>query len=166
MVVVCYQTDHVVGKMGSRFSRMIEKNIVGRIEEAIDYNDDIYFVMDNFEEGFFKTPEGKRYPAKHCIRGTKGAELYGKVNDYSSNGHVIVKKTYGSEALVDSLKMFDEIEICGVDTHTSVLVNAMMIRTRYPKSKVTVIRNCVAAKDSELGEAALEMMEQMGVDLE
>ncbi len=166
LVVVCYQTDHVTGKLGNRFSRMIEKNIVKRIEEALDYNDSIYFVMDSFDEAFFKTLEGKKYPAKICIRGMPGADLYGKVNDYISEGHMVMKRTYGSDSLMSSLKPYDDIEFCGVDTHKSVLANVILAKSINPKARITVRQNCVADKDSELGEAALNIMESMGIEIE
>ena len=163
LVVVCYQNDHVIGNLGSRFAKMIEKNIVAKIEEALDYNDEIFFIMDSFEEGFFKTAEGKRYRIKHCLRGSKGAELYGKVGDYLSKAHVIVKKTYGSDGLYSSIKGFDEIDICGVETHLSVLANVIIARTANPSAEITVSRNAVAAKDSEMAEQALTIMESMGI---
>ncbi len=166
LVVVCYQTDHVIGKMGNKFSRMIEKNIVARIEEALDYNDEIFFLMDSYEEGFFKTPEGKKYPAKHCIRGSKGADLYGKVANYLNNGHMIVKKTYGSENLIKSLRPFDDIEFCGVDTHTSVLANVIMTASAYPNVNITIMKNCISSRESELGEAAIQIMEEMGIQIQ
>ena len=145
LVIVCYQNDHVTGKMGSRSSKALEKVIVSKIEEALDYNDDIFYLMDAFDEGFFKTPEGKKYPAKHCVRGTKGAELYGKVNDFVSKGHMLVKKTYGSDALYSSMRGFDEIEFCGVDTHTSVLANVIVAKTSNPSANIIVKKNSVAA---------------------
>lgn len=166
LVVVCYQNDHVTGKMGSRASKTIEKTIVSKIEEALDFNDDIFFVMDSYEEGFFKTSEGKKYPAKHCLRGTKGAELYGKVNDFASNGHMLMKKTYGSDALYGSLRGFDEIEFCGVDTHTSVLANVIIAKTVNPTANIIVNKKAVASKDSELADQALLIMETMGVQVQ
>lgn len=166
LVVVCYQNDHVLGKMGCKYSKMIEKNIVKRIEEALDYSDEIYFIMDYFEEGFFNTPEGKKYPAKHCIRGTEGTELYGKVGAYLSKGHMITKRTYGASGLAHSISRFDEIEFCGVDTHTSVLANVIIAKTANPNARIRVMQNCVASKDTDLGEAALQIMEAMGVEIE
>lgn len=165
LVVVCYQNDHVIGRMGSKYAKMIEKNIVNKIEEALDYNDEIFFIMDSFEEGFFKTPEGKKYPIKHCIRGSKGAELYGKTESYLSKGHVFVKRTYGSDGLYNSLRGFDEVELCGVETHLSVLANAIIARTANPSANVKVCRNSVAGKDSDLAEQALTIMESMGIEV-
>ena len=163
LVVVCYQNDHVIGKMGSKYAKMIEKNIVTKIEEALDYNDELFFIMDVFDESFFKTPEGKKYPMKHCLRGSKGAELYGKVGNFLSEGHMIVKKSYGSDSLYSNLKGFDEIEFCGVETHLSVLANVIIAKTANPAAEVIVNKNSVAGKDSDLAEQALLIMESMGI---
>lgn len=165
IVVVDYQNDYVVGPMSTRFTQLIEGNICKRIEATLAERGDLYFVIDSFGSDYLSTPEGKRVPIKHCIMGTPGTELYGRMNDYSSKGHLIRKQTHGAEELLGKLRMYDEIEICGVETNTDVLANAIVARTANPNAKVVVRQNCVASRDSMLAEEAVDVMRSLGVEI-
>jgi nicotinamidase-related amidase len=163
LVVVCYQKDRVSGPMGHRFAKMIENNICERIEATLSRGGELYFLMDVFEDDYERSAEAIRNPVRHCIRGTDGASLYGKLNDYQSRAYIIRKDTPGCVDLIDSLKRYDEIELCGVDTNTDILSNAIMARTASPFAKVIVRQNCVAAKDSLLAEEATDLMTALGI---
>ena len=160
LVVVNYQNDHVVGPVSNRYTQLIEGNIVERIEDTLKSKGKVFFLVDSFNESHFRDQKnGVRY----CIRATPGAELYGRMNDYSSKGSIIRKETYGSEELLGHLRTFDSIEICGVETEKDILANAIIAKTSNPKAEVVVRQNCVATRNSALAEEALDVLSGIGV---
>ena len=165
LVVVCYQNDMVKGPMGHTYARMIENNICDRIESVLRSKGDLFFVMNSFEDDYERSAEGIRNPIRHCIRGSQGAKLYGRLNDYAAVGRIVRKDSPGSEDLLTALKHYDEIELCGVDTVKDVLPNAIMARTANPYARVVVMQNCVAAKDSMLAEEAMDILVAVGVNV-
>ncbi len=165
LVVVCYQNDMVKGPMGHTYARMIENNICERIESVLRTRGDLFFLVNSFEDDYEDSAEGQRNPVRHCIRGTHGEKLYGRLNDYAAMGRMIRKDSPGSEDLLDALKHYDDIELCGVDTVKDVLPNAIMARTANPFARVVVMQNCVAAKDSMLAEEAMDILVAVGVNV-
>ncbi|MBP5686143.1 MAG: cysteine hydrolase [Candidatus Methanomethylophilaceae archaeon] len=163
LVVVDYQNDHVTGPMGGKFIPMIEKNICKRIEDTIKMRGDVYFVIDSFGDGMLPNVDSKS--TKYCVWGTKGAEIYGKVGDYLSSGYLIRKSSPGSEELMKKLRLYDEIELCGVETDVDILANAIIARTANPSALVIIRQNCVASRNSELAEEALDIMTGLGLEI-
>jgi nicotinamidase-related amidase len=165
LVVVDYQNDHVTGTMGGKFIPMIEGNICKRIEDTLKMRGDVYFVMDSFGDSMSETFDGKRIPSKYCVRGTPGVELYGKVGEYISKGFIIRKSAPASDELLKKLRLYDEIELCGVETNVDILANAVVARTANPSALVIVRQNCVASRNSELAEQAIDIMAGLGVEI-
>jgi len=165
LVVVDYQNDHVVGPMSNRYTQLIEGNICKRIDETLESGGKLFFLIKTFNDNYLRTAEGKRIPIMHCIMGTPGAELYGRMNDYRSKGRLIRKSTHGSDELMSLLRSFDEIELCGVETETDVLANAIIARTANPEAKVIIRQNCVASRNSDLAEEALDVLAGIGVEV-
>ncbi|MBE6521966.1 MAG: cysteine hydrolase [Thermoplasmata archaeon] len=164
LVVVDYQNDHVTGPMGGKFIPMIEKNICKRIEDTIKMRGDVYFVLDSFGDSILHNADS-RSVSKYCIRGTTGVEVYGKVGDYLPNGFIIRKTSPGSEELMKKLRLYDEIELCGVETDVDILANAVIARTANPSALVIIRQNCVASRNSELAEEALDILIGLGVEV-
>ena len=165
LVVVDYQNDHVVGPLSNRYTQLIEGNICSRIDETLDSGGKLYFVVNSFGDDYLRTAEGKRIPVKHCIMGTPGAELYGRMNDYRTKGHIIRKSTHGSDELMKVLRSYDEIELCGVETESDVLANAVIARTANPDARVVIRQNCIASRNSALAEEALDVLNGLGVEI-
>ncbi|MEI3535450.1 MAG: isochorismatase family protein [Bacilli bacterium] len=80
LIVVDYQNDFVDGALGFEKAKELEPYLVNLIEEYKKNNDDIIYTMDTHQENYLQTEEGKYIPVVHCIRGTKGHELYGKID--------------------------------------------------------------------------------------
>ena len=165
LLVVDYQNDYVIGPLGSKYAGMIENNICARIEETLGNRNDLYFLVDAFGPDYLDTPEGKKNPVKHCIWGTSGAEVYGKAQAYITKGHVLKKQSPAAHDLVDRLKKYDEIEVCGLETHKDVLANAILARTMNPRARVVIRQNCIASRDSMLAEEATDIMNSLGIDV-
>jgi len=165
LVVVDYQTDFVTGSLGSSCAEAIEKNIVFKIKEYLERKESVFFTMDTHDSNYLKTDEGVHIPIEHCIKGTLGWNIHGEVADYQCRGRTIEKGTFGSLDLIELLSGFDAIELCGVATNICVMANAIILKTAYPDSKVTVDPKCVASYDLELHQKALDIMRSLCIDV-
>lgn len=165
LVVVDYQNDFVDGSLGSEDAVSIEDAVCSRIEDFLGSGDDVFVTMDTHGEGYLSTLEGRMLPVTHCIRGTRGWMLHGRVADLAKGCTVMEKGTFGCQRLMGLLAGYDEIELCGVATNVCVLANAVIARTAAPEARVIVRRDCVASYDRDLGEKALELMASLQVEV-
>lgn len=165
LVVVDYQVDFVSGSLGSEDARSIEDAICERIDDALADGCRLIFTLDTHHRDYLDTYEGKNLPVPHCIEGTEGHRLYGKVEQYLGKGIVLEKSSFGCPELIGNLRDCDEVELCGVATNICVLANAVMVRSFYPNIKVSVIRSCCASYDRDAAEKALAILPSLQVDV-
>ncbi len=165
LVVVDYQNDFVSGGLGSADAASIEDPICSRMEDFLGSGDDVYVTMDTHGEDYLETLEGRMLPVPHCIRGTDGWRLHGRVGELAGGCTILEKDTFGCRALLDALKKYAEIELCGVATNICVIANAVIARTANPEARVVVRRGCVASYDRELGEKALDVMGSLQIEV-
>lgn len=167
LVVVDYQNDFVKGTLGSEAAASIEDAVCSRMEDYSASGDAVFVTMDTHGGDYLETREGIMLPVRHCIQGTEGWELYGRVRDVAERigCRAIRKNTFGCADLLGILKDYDEIEICGVATNICVLANAVMARTANPQARVIVRRDCVASYDGRLGDEALDVLAGLQVEV-
>lgn len=165
LIIVDYQVDFVSGSLGSEDAVSIEDDICNRIEQALDEGWRVIFTLDTHDDGYLETLEGMRLPVPHCLKGTEGHMLYGKVSSYADRGIVIEKSSFGCPDLMAYLDDCDEVELCGVATNICVLANAVMIRSFYPDMKVSVRGSCSASYDRDMAERALLILPSLQVDV-
>lgn len=168
LVVVDYQVDFVSGALGFAGAELIELIIVGKIEDVRRDGGTVIFTYDTHHENYLDTAEGKKLPVPHCIEGTDGYELYGKVRDCLKEGDIVIRKpSFGSAELLDVLreKGFDEVELCGLVTDICVVSNAIIAKTALPESRVVVDGRACASFDKEAHEAALRVMKSVQIDV-
>ncbi|KHE72533.1 cysteine hydrolase family protein [Halobacillus sp. BBL2006] len=119
------------GEPGQR----IEENVTNLTESFIKTNDYTVFAIDVHEEGDPHHPESKLFPP-HNLRGTKGRELYGRLqNVYEGNAskenvYYIDKTRYSAFAGTDlDMKLRErnirEVHLIGVCTDICVLHTAI-----------------------------------------
>lgn len=165
LLVIDYQNDFVDGALGSADAVAIEDAVCGRVREYLASSDDVVFTMDTHGEGYLSTLEGRMLPVPHCIEGTEGWELHGKVRGLSEGCRILRKGTFGCRDLLDILPAYDEIELCGVATNICVMANAVIARTANPQARIVVRRGCVASYDRALGEKALDVMASLQIEV-
>lgn len=167
LVVVDYQNDFVDGYLGSEAAASIEDAVCSRMEAYLASGDAVLVTMDTHGEDYLDTLEGMKLPVRHCIRGTEGWQLHGRVREIAGRGgcRILEKDTFGCAELLGILRDFDEIEICGVATNICVLANAVMVRTANPGASVVVRRDCVATYDDRLGDEALDVLAGLQIDV-
>ncbi|MDO5853047.1 MAG: isochorismatase family cysteine hydrolase [Thermoplasmata archaeon] len=167
LVVVDYQNDFVDGSLGGPDAVAIEGAVCARMSEYLGAGDAVFVTMDTHGPDYPDTREGVMLPVSHCVRGTDGWMLHGRVGEIASRGGctVIEKNTFGCSLLLRELAPFDSIELCGVATNVCVLANAVIARTANPQARIVVRRDCVASYDRDLGEKALDVMASLQVEV-
>ena len=165
LIVVDYQNDFVDGSLGFPKAKDFEQNIVNKIKEYQNNNDEIIFTLDTHYENYMGTKEGENLPVPHCIKGTKGHELFGKVKELANGYLLIEKETFGSKDLGIMLMELEragetptEIELVGLCTDICVISNAMLVKAFLPEVPVTVDASCCAGVTPESHSNALEAM--------
>ncbi len=165
LVVVDYQNDFVVGSLGFEPAKEIESAICAKIEEYVKSGHDVVFTLDTHSQKYLFTDEGKNLPVKHCIKGTAGHNLYGKVAVLARDRMQIEKPTFPSLELAKFIegKNYGEIELCGVVTNICVISNAVMAKAAAPDCKIIVDKACCASNDAELESKSYDIMRNLHI---
>ncbi len=165
LVVVDYQVDFVTGSLGFEAAMAIEPAICAKIEEYIKNGDDVVFTLDTHSQKYLLTDEGRNLPVKHCIKGTPGHKLYGKVEMLARNRLQIEKPTFPSLELAKFIegKDYCEIELCGVVTNICVISNAVMAKAAAPDCKISVDAACCASNDAAMETLSYDIMRNLHV---
>lgn len=167
LVVIDYQKDFVDGALGSTEALALEDPLYARVSTAFEKGETVFFTMDTHDRDYLSTNEGKHIPIPHCIEGTEGWEIFGKLRSMSEKANIIRKETFGSIDLARILSEggFDCIELCGVATNICVIVNAAIIRSFLPDTKIVIDPGLVASYDHTLGKNAIALMESFCIDI-
>ena len=169
LVVVDYQNDFVDGALGFAGAELLEPIIVEKIERYYSECRNVYFTLDTHGEDYLRTMEGAKLPAPHCIKGTEGHKLYGRVAELalSEYGIVIEKPSFGSLELAEKLKeaRYEAVEFCGLVTDICVISNVILAKAALPESQIIVDSRAVASFDKDKHAAALEVMKSVQVDV-
>lgn len=168
LIVVDYQNDFVNGSLGFVGAKQLEPVIVKKIEEYRKKGGRIIFTFDTHGEDYLDTAEGRKLPVKHCIKGTEGHRLHGRVADCACEDDIVITKgTFGSLELANLLKnmKFEEVELCGLVTDICVVSNAIIAKTALPESRIIVDGRACASFDGDKHRAALEVMKSVQIDI-
>ncbi len=178
LIVVDYQNDFVDGALGFEGAELLDERIAAKIDEYREAGDGIAFTFDTHHKDYLETQEGRKLPIPHCLEGSQGHELYGKVatkqEDYDQ---VFFKPTFGSSELFERLinrqhiadglgtQPFESIELVGLVSNMCVLSNAVIARAACPNVPIIVDAACTAAPDPAMNEKALDIMEGLQIEV-
>ena len=167
LVVVDYQNDFVDGSLGFPKAAALHDTICEKILSYRDEGQTIVFTLDTHEPNYKKTQEGINLPIPHCIRGTSGHELYGRVNDFSLGCEKFEKGTFGSDLLFAYLQKttFESIELVGLVSNICVISNAVLAKTAQPEALIIVDAVCTATFDQLLNEKTLDILEGLQIKI-
>ncbi|MCZ6134603.1 cysteine hydrolase family protein [Campylobacter ureolyticus] len=167
LVVVDFQNDFVCGSLGFEKAKELEKVILEKINEY--KNDDIIFTLDTHEDDYLSTIEGKHLPIKHCIKGTSGHEIYGKIKEISKNYPCIEKETFASKELLHFIEnkpfTYESIEICGLVSDICVISNAIIAKAVSPKSKILVDKKATSSANLKMQEMVFKVMQNLHIEV-
>ncbi len=168
LVVVDMQKDFIDGSLGTKEA---EKIVDGVVEEIKKYRtEDIFATRDTHTEDYLQTQEGKKLPVVHCVKGTEGWEINGKVKEALKGAEVMDKPTFGAKELAEKsagLAAEEEIEVTlvGLCTDICVVSNALLIKAYLPEVPVRVLASCCAGVTPESHQAALATMKMCQVEI-
>lgn len=158
LIVVDYQNDFVDGALGFDGARNLEDGICKKIEEYS--NDEVICTLDTHTEEYMSTHEGKRLPVPHCIKGTEGHKLFGRVRELLTDKKCFEKPTFPSLEMANYLAEgdYDVIELCGLVSNICVLSNAVMARAACPDAEIIVDSSLTSAADGEMHQKAMDIL--------
>lgn len=161
LIVIDYQNDFVSGSLGFAGAELLESPICARIESALASGWEVVFTFDTHGDDYLSTREGLDLPVPHCVKGTEGWELYGRVADYCTpSTKCFEKPTFGSFELAQYLREggYSEVELCGLVSNICVISNAALARAALPEAVIRVDPALTGAGDAAINQKALEVM--------
>ncbi|MCI1964808.1 MAG: cysteine hydrolase [Oscillospiraceae bacterium] len=161
LIVVDYQNDFVIGSLGFPNAVCLEDEIAEKIVEYRKTGGEVAFTFDTHEENYMSTQEGRKLPVPHCLRGTPGWELYGKIAALRNDSDLCFeKKTFGSFQLAEYLSQnqYDRVELVGLVSNICVLSNAVLAKAALPEAEIMVDSRCTDSADADINRQALNVM--------
>ncbi|ADL53160.1 cysteine hydrolase family protein [Clostridium cellulovorans] len=171
LVVVDFQKDFVDGTLGFKKAVTLEIPLYDKINNYLKNGDKVVFTYDTHSEDYLQTREGKNLPIVHCIDGTEGHQLYGKIKEFQNveNTFHYKKGSFGMSPedvlrLSNELgKDIDNIEIVGIVTNMCVISNVVTFQSQYTNVNISVDGSLCASFDDKLHEKALDVIEALQV---
>lgn len=170
LIVVDYQKDFVDGALGFEKAKELEDKIYDKVERYLSEGEKVLFTYDTHFDDYLKTREGIHLPVVHCIKGTSGHNLYGKLNEFKDDDRVIHIEKLGfgiaPESMVklkEKIGDIEEIELVGIVTNMCVVSNVVTFQSSYVNAEITVDGNLCASFDQELHEKALDVIQSLQV---
>lgn len=155
------QNDFIDGSLGTKEAQDIVPKVAAKIREYQEAGDQIIFTRDTHGEDYLETPEGKKLPVEHCIKGAKGWMIADGLE--VDGAEYIDKPNFGWSHWNEWT--FDEIEMVGLCTDICVVSNALILKAEFPEVKITVDASCCAGVTPESHEAALLTMKMCQIDV-
>ena len=175
LIVVDYQNDFVAGALGFEAARALEDPIADMVKQVLAEGGRVLFTRDTHQPDYLNTREGKFLPVPHCIKGTDGWHLYGRLAAYESitlpGITILDKPTFGSAQIAPASRTLcggdpEEILICGVVTNICVVSNAIVLHTNFLNSRITVLQDLCAAPGPADHQSALRLLAGMGYHIQ
>lgn len=165
LVVVDMQKDFIDGSLGTKEAQGIVQKVAEKIKAAQEAGTQVAFTYDTHPENYLQTPEGKRLPVEHCIKGTPGWELDQELQGFE--GRRFEKPTFGSKELAQWAEDegFEQIELVGLCTDICVISNALLLKAYLPESVVAIDASCCAGVTPESHANALEAMKMCQIEV-
>ena len=166
LLVVDMQNDFISGSLGTSEAVSIVPNVVNRIKEALNYNEDLYFTLDTHYDDYLNTLEGKHLPVVHCIEGTIGHEVHKDIKEYLDKAKkIFIKNGFGYVGIDKELNNYDEITIVGLCTDICVITQAILLKAGLKNTEIYVDEKCCAGVNSELHKSAIKTMASCQINI-
>lgn len=161
LIVIDMQNDFIDGALGTAEAVEIVPLVKKKIEEYRACGGEIIFTRDTHGEDYLDTPEGKKLPVVHCVKGTQGWEISPQLD--VSGCEVIDKPTFGWTGWNE--RSFEKIELVGLCTDICVVSNALILKATFPEIEITVDASCCAGVTPESHAAALTTMKMCQINV-
>lgn len=161
LIVIDMQNDFINMALGTKEAVAIVPRVKAKIDEYVKNGDEIIFTRDTHAEDYLSTPEGKKLPVVHCVKGTKGWEIADGL--YARGCRVIDKPNFGWTGWSEF--SFENVELVGLCTDICVVSNALILKAMFPDAKICVDSSCCAGVTPETHNGALETMKMCQIDI-
>lgn len=164
LIVVDYQKDFVDGSLGFKEAQDLDDYLVSLIDQYHQNKDDVLFTFDTHQTNYLESQEGKNLPIPHCIKGSNGWQLYGKVNSVKKEYDICIEKpTFGSLELGNYLKnkSYQDITLVGVVSNICVLSNAVIVKSALPETPIFIDVKGISSNDLTMQKKALSILENL-----
>ena len=161
LIVVDMQNDFIDMALGTAEAVAILPRVKAKIGQYAENGDEIIFTRDTHGSDYLQTPEGKKLPVEHCIRGTRGWEIADGL--YVDGCKIIDKPNFGWPHW--NREVLEDVELVGLCTDICVVSNALIIKAMFPEARVRVDSACCAGVTPESHEAALATMKMCQIDV-
>ena len=161
LIVVDMQNDFIDMALGTPEAVAIVPRVKAKIQACRDAGYEIIYTRDTHGTEYLSTPEGKKLPVEHCIRGTKGWEIAEGL--YIPGCKIIDKPNFGWPHW--DQEVLEDVELIGLCTDICVVSNALIIKATFPDAAVKVVKTCCAGVTPESHEAALTTMQMCQIDI-
>ena len=161
LIVVDMQNDFIDMALGTKETVAIVPKVKAKIEAYRKNGDEILYTRDTHGENYLETPEGKKLPVPHCIRGTQGWQIAEGL--YVEGCRIIDKPNFGWPHWHEIT--LEEVELVGLCTDICVVSNALIIKATFPDAVVKVDKTCCAGVTPESHNAALTTMQMCQIDV-
>ncbi len=160
-IVIDMQKDFIDGSLGTKEAVSIVPLVAEKVAEYKKNGYQIIYTRDTHFENYLNTPEGKKLPVEHCIKGTLGWEIVSEI--YDEDGIIIDKPSFG---YTEWQKFdFSEIVLAGLCTDICVVSNALILKAMFPDANISVLSKCCAGVTPESHNAALFTMKMCQIDV-
>ena len=168
LLVIDMQKDFIDGALGTAEAQAIVDNVVREIGKYPA--GDVIATQDTHPDNYLQTQEGRKLPVVHCVKGTPGWELDGRISAALGAAEVIDKPTFGSRVLAERLAAMGsteelDITLVGLCTDICVVSNALLIKAFLPETPVRVIASCCAGVTPASHQAALDTMAMCQIEV-
>ena len=178
LVVIDMQNDLIYGVLGTPEAQ----EIVPKVAEKIKNNDGpVYATQDYHIDSDFMSLQESRFIPPHCIVHyindecivKDGTKIHKDIAEWLEPRNVFRKRTFTCMHLPTVIRddwtvperSSMEIEIVGLCTDICVISTALMLRSEFPRTKITVDASCCAGTTPEKHKAALEVMKSCCIDV-
>lgn len=186
LIVIDMQNDFIDGSLGSSDASNIVDNVCEKIKLYKEAGRPIYYTLDTHFNDYLDTFEGKYLPVPHCIRENHGWQLNCKIKELLEGyGKPVEKLSFGTTAwcvkdfitdvgadivfkntpLRRGVYVGGSIELCGLCTDICVVSNALILRTLFPNTTITVDAKCCAGTTIDKHQAAIDIMDSCQIDV-
>lgn len=161
LIVVDMQNDFIDMALGTKEAVAIVPKVKEKINAYRENGDEIIYTRDTHGENYLETPEGKKLPVPHCIKGTQGWQIADGL--YVDGCRIIDKPNFGWPHWNEM--ELEEVELIGLCTDICVVSNALIIKATFPNADVKVDKSCCAGVTPESHNAALITMQMCQINV-
>lgn len=170
LFIIDMQNDFIDGKLGTPEAKAIVEPAAKYIKD-FDKKGSIIVTQDTHQiVNYTFSQEGIHLPIRHCVEYTEGQKLNKEIQEalWTRNNpdvYYISKSTFGFPYWSRERDSNDTITIIGLCTDICVISNALILRSMYPETPISVISNLCAGTSPEAHEAALQVMRNNAIDV-